>query len=118
MGRKFTIWSAFHVVKIVVSSRSRRLNRTTAKSPNMSNSAFQDQPPINDTLTNYDRAHLKLYMRLLDAEANGADWREVAQVLFGVDPGDDPQRAEAIHAAHLARAKWMTAHGYRQLLAQ
>jgi hypothetical protein len=84
----------------------------------MSNPDFQDQPPASDTLTHYDRAHLKLYMRLLDADASGADWQEVTQVLFGIDLVDDPQRAKTVHAAHLARAKWMTEHGYRQLLAQ
>lgn len=84
----------------------------------MSNLAFQDQPPASDTLTDYDHAHLKLYMRLLDAEASGADCREVTRMLFGIDPANDAQRAKAVHAAHLARAKWMTDQGYRQLLAQ
>jgi hypothetical protein len=84
----------------------------------MSNPEIQDQPPASDILTDYDRAHLKLYMRLLDAEAAGASWQEVMQVLFGIDPADDTQRAEAIYATHLARAKWMTDRGYRQLLAQ
>jgi hypothetical protein len=84
----------------------------------MSNPEFQDQPPASDTLTDYDHAHLKLYMRLLDAHASGADWQEVTRLLFGIDPAGDPQRAKAVHAAHLARANWMTDHGYRQLLAQ
>lgn len=84
----------------------------------MSNPAFQDQPPASDTLTDYDHTHLKLYMRLLDADASGADWQEVTQMLFGIDVAEDPLRAMAVHAAHLARAKWMTDHGYRQLLAQ
>ncbi|HEV7285510.1 MAG TPA: DUF2285 domain-containing protein, partial [Kaistia sp.] len=38
--------------------------------------AFLDAPPSSDTLTTYDREHMKLYLRLLDAEREGADWRE------------------------------------------
>jgi hypothetical protein len=83
----------------------------------MSNPELQDQPPASDTLTDYDRSHLKLYMRLLDAEASGSDWQEATLVLFGIDPAEDERRAKAVHSAHLARAKWMTDHGYRQLLA-
>jgi Uncharacterized conserved protein (DUF2285) len=84
----------------------------------MSNPELRDQPPASDTLTDYDRAHLKLYIRLLDAEAAGADWREATHVLFGIDADVETRRAEAVYKAHLARAKWMTDHGYRQLLAQ
>jgi Uncharacterized conserved protein (DUF2285) len=84
----------------------------------MSNTELQDQPPPSDALTDYDRAHLKLYMRLLDAAAAGADWQEAAPVLFGIDLEVESGRAEAVYKSHLARAKWMTDHGYRQLLAQ
>lgn len=77
---------------------------------------FLDEPPSGETLTSYDREHMKLYMRLLDAERNGADWREAVGILFGLDPVQDPERCRHIHAAHLARAKWMTEHGYRELV--
>ncbi|WP_114391250.1 DNA -binding domain-containing protein [Notoacmeibacter marinus] len=82
----------------------------------MSNEDYLDEPPDSATLTTYDRAHVKLYMRLLDAEADGADWREVVSVLFAIDPDDDPDRARQVHASHLARARWMTERGYHQLL--
>ena len=49
-------------------------------------SKFLDEPPDSETLTTYDREHIKLYMRLLDAERDGADWREAVRVLFGFDP--------------------------------
>jgi hypothetical protein len=88
------------------------------RAPNMSNREFQDQPPDGDDLTDYDRTHLKLYMRLLDAHVSGGDWQEAAHTLFGIDAGVEPVRAEAVFKTHLARAKWMTDHGYRQLLAQ
>ena len=77
---------------------------------------FQDEPPGGDELTAYDRAHLKLYVRLLDAAADGADWREVVSVLFEIDPDQDTDRAKRIHDSHLARARWMTETGYRELL--
>lgn len=66
-------------------------------------------------LTSYDRAHTKLYMRLLDAETDGADWREAVALLFGIDAGKEPERANRVHRSHLARARWMREHGYRQL---
>jgi hypothetical protein len=31
-------------------------------------------------LTTYDEEHLVTYLRLLDADAEGADWRDVARV--------------------------------------
>ncbi|WP_299364088.1 DUF2285 domain-containing protein [uncultured Paracoccus sp.] len=77
---------------------------------------FLDKPPSSQTLTSYDREHMKLYMRLLDAERDGADWREAVQVLFGLDPEHDPKHCRSIHDAHLARAHWMTEHGYRELV--
>ncbi|MBX9819577.1 MAG: DUF2285 domain-containing protein [Afipia birgiae] len=82
----------------------------------MTVTTFQDHPPGSDRLTGYDECHLALYIRLLDAAAEGADWREVVQILFGLDPDRDPDRARMVHDSHLARARWMTTTGYRQLL--
>ncbi|MEQ1613928.1 MAG: DUF2285 domain-containing protein [Hyphomicrobiaceae bacterium] len=77
---------------------------------------FRDSPPDSDGLTDYDRSHLTLYLRILDAAAEGADWREVVRVLFDIDPEKEPERARGIHDSHLARARWMTTTGYRHLL--
>jgi hypothetical protein len=77
---------------------------------------FQDEPPVGDRLTEYDRSHLVTYLRLLDAETEGADWQEAAQVVFGLDPAQEPDRAKRIYQAHLARAHWMTENGYRDLI--
>nr|WP_313372885.1 DUF2285 domain-containing protein [Brucella intermedia] len=77
---------------------------------------FLDEPPFSETLTSYDREHMKLYMRLLDADRDGADWREAVHILFGLDPNGDPKRCRSIHESHLARARWMTEHGYRELV--
>jgi hypothetical protein len=75
-----------------------------------------DQPPEGAQLTAYDRAHMKEYMRVLDAATEGADWREAVTVIFGIDPDAEPERARRVHDSHLARARWMTEHGYRELL--
>ncbi len=82
----------------------------------MTVSTFQDRPPDGDSVTSYDESHLALYIRLLDAAAEGADWREAAQILFGLDPGRDAEYAQRVHDSHLARARWMTTTGYRDLL--
>ena len=82
----------------------------------MTQTDFLDQPPESAVLTTYDREHMKLYLRLLDAATDGADWREAVEILFGLDPDRDPQRAQHVHDTHLARARWTTTHGYRELV--
>ena len=75
-----------------------------------------DMAPSEPVLTGYDEEHLITYLRLLDADAEGADWREVAKVVLHIDPDRDPERARRAWESHLARAKWMTESGYRHLL--
>ena len=72
--------------------------------------------PTDPALTGYDQEHLVTYLRLLDADTEGADWREVARVVLHIDPVREPDRARHAFDSHLARAKWMTEHGYRDLL--
>lgn len=82
----------------------------------MTKEDFLDQPPGGAALTAYDQAHLKLYLRLLDADAEGADWKEVVEALFGICAKAEPERAARVHTAHLARAKWMTESGFCELI--
>jgi hypothetical protein len=82
----------------------------------MSKPAFKDSPPLTDRVNAYDEAHLATYLRLLDAAEEGADWREAAKIVFGLDIDADPERAKRMHDSHLARARWMTAEGYSHLL--
>jgi hypothetical protein len=56
------------------------------------------------------------YLRLLDADADGADRREVAKIVLDLDVEKDPDRTKQVWESHLARAKWMTQTGYRHLL--
>lgn len=82
----------------------------------MSTPTFDDCPPHSARVTSYDERHLTTYIRLLDADAEGADWREVVSVIFGLDPEREPQRARIVHDSHLARARWMTQVGFEHLL--
>lgn len=82
----------------------------------MSKSPFEDSPPLTDRLNAYDEANFATYLRLLDAAEEGADWREVAEIVFGLDVDANPERAKRMHDTHLARARWMTEKGYKHLL--
>lgn len=82
----------------------------------MTKDDFLDQPPAGAALTAYDEEHLKLYVRLLDADAAGADWRDVVEVLFGLNAKIEPERVLRIYTSHLDRAKWMTTSGFCELL--
>jgi hypothetical protein len=75
-----------------------------------------DLAPNSSVLTGYDEQHLVTYLRLLDADAEGADWQEVAQIVLHIDPALEPERARRAWDSHLARARWMTENGYRHLL--
>ena len=75
-----------------------------------------DVAPTDSVLTVYDEEHIITYLRMLDADAEGADWREVAKLVLHIDPQHEPDRARRAFDTHLARAKWMTEHGYRHLL--
>lgn len=72
--------------------------------------------PKSPILTGYDEEHFVTYLRLLDAAAEDADWREVARVVLHMDPDREPDRAHRAWETHLARARWMTTTGYRYLL--
>ena len=75
-----------------------------------------DTAPSDSVMTVYDEEHVITYLRLLDADAKGADWREVTRVVLHLDPEQESDRARRVLDSHLSRAKWMTEHGYRHLL--
>jgi hypothetical protein len=75
-----------------------------------------DLAPSNPALTAYDEEHAVTYVRMLDANAEGADWREVSRIVLHIDPEQEPYRARRAFDSHLARAKWVSSVGYRQLL--
>ncbi|WP_091890068.1 DUF2285 domain-containing protein [Bradyrhizobium sp. Rc2d] len=70
-----------------------------------------DVAPSGPVLTSYDEEHIVTYIRLLQAEGEGADWREVARIVLHIDPEREPDRARTAYQSHLARAKWVTEQG-------
>lgn len=82
----------------------------------MTNPTFEDEPPQTPGVSAYDERHLVTYLRILDAEEAHADWREVVRHVFGLDATNDADRCRRIYDAHLARARWMTQSGYRELV--
>ncbi|WGR93366.1 DUF2285 domain-containing protein [Bradyrhizobium sp. ISRA443] len=75
-----------------------------------------DLAPSVPQLTSYDEQHAVTYMRLLDAEADNADWREITRIVLGIDHVIEPDRARRAFDSHLARARWVARHGYRDLV--
>src|SRR4051794_40192469 len=88
----------------------------------MDHPSHPTEPPVVDTapsdpqLTDYDRAHLRTYLRLLDAAAEGVDWEEATRIVLGIDPLAEPDRARRVYETHFARALWLCQHGYREFL--
>lgn len=72
--------------------------------------------PSESVLTGYDQAHAITYLRLLDADTEGADWREVARLVLGCDPDANTEFSRRTYDSHLERARWMTTNGYEHLL--
>ena len=60
-----------------------------------------DMAPSVGVLTSYDEQHLVTYLRLLDADTEGADWREVALIVLHIDPAHEPDRARRAWDSHL-----------------
>ena len=71
-----------------------------------------DAAPTDAMLTPYDHEHRITYLRLLDADAEGADWKEVTQIVLHIDPEREPVRARQAYESHLARAGWMSVIGF------
>jgi hypothetical protein len=77
-----------------------------------------DLAPIGPEITDYDERHFVTYLRLLDAETDGADWTDVARIVLHRDPRTERDRTRLCWQSHLNRARWMTKTGYRKILEQ
>ncbi|MFG3598325.1 DNA -binding domain-containing protein [Bradyrhizobium sp. RDI18] len=75
-----------------------------------------DTAPSCSVLTSYDKEHLVTHLRLLDAHAEDADWREVARAVQHLDLEHDCDRGRKVFESHLSRTRWMTEQGYLHLL--
>ncbi|MFK4397087.1 DUF2285 domain-containing protein [Bradyrhizobium elkanii] len=76
----------------------------------------RDIAPSDQTLTPYDREHAVTYMRMLEVDAECADWRVVAEIVLRINPKREPQRARRAYETYLARAKWMTSTTLAELV--
>lgn len=76
-----------------------------------------DEVPWSDKITPYDEQHHVTYLRVLDAERDGADWQAVARIVLHRNPVAEPKRTRHCWESHLRRAKWMTETGCRKILA-
>jgi hypothetical protein len=77
-----------------------------------------DLAPADPAVTSYDEEHIITYLRLLDADAEGADWRDVSRIVMRIDPDTEADRARLAFESHLSRARWMTKQGYRTSVAK
>lgn len=76
-----------------------------------------DEVPWSESLTDYDRQHFTIYLRILDACADNASEEEMADLILGIDPALDPVRARKALRSHIDRANWMVTTGYKELFA-
>ena len=51
-----------------------------------------DLAPTDSVLTVYDEEHIITYLRMLDADKEGADWREVTQIVLHINPELEPDQ--------------------------
>ena len=75
-----------------------------------------DEAPWSDRVTEYDDRHETIYLRLLDAEAEGASKDDMARQILDIDPAIEPERARKALESHLGRARWMIEVDYRELI--
>ena len=76
-----------------------------------------DLAPSGPVVTSYDEHHVVTYIRLLQAEGEGASWRDAARIVLNIDPEREPDRARNAYRSHLSRARWMTEEGRLLLIA-
>ena len=81
----------------------------------MRNAAIADTAPTSDRITQYDEEHFALYLQLLDASRAEATDEEMCRTALGRDPTSDAGALQALQS-HLARARWMCEHGFKDLL--
>lgn len=66
-------------------SRALERGRTPIGSKAKMDSIIADEVPWSDQVTEYDEEHFITYLRLLDADAEGACKEEMARIVLGID---------------------------------
>ena len=95
-----------------------RIRGMTMRVPVELDPDVDDEAPAGDAITAYDERHYVTYLRLLDAKAEGADWKEVARIVLHRDPAAEELRTYRCWQSHLERAQWLSREGYRKILEQ
>ena len=90
----------------------------TVKAPVELDPDVDDLAPSGNVMTAYDEQHFVTYLRLLDAKAEDADWKEVAQIVLHRDPSFEELRTYRCWQSHLERAQWLSREGYKRILEQ
>lgn len=75
-----------------------------------------DLVPWDDKITPYDKAHFSRYLRLLDAVDTDATSDDMCLAILDRDPTANPDGAKKTLESHLARARWLSEQGYKDLL--
>lgn len=81
-------------------------------------SEVREDIPWADTLTDYDNAHFTLYLQLLSSSADNATEDDMARLVLGIDPAQEPDRARRALRSHLDRVNWLMTSGYKELFAR
>ena len=76
-------------------------------------SPLLDAVSWQDEITPYDESHFTLYVQLLDGHAAGLSDDDLCRTVLNLEADENAKR---ILASHLARARWMTEHGFRHLI--
>src|SRR3981189_2040590 len=88
--------SLIRVINMPMSQRKidqrQRVVRTPMQTPPL-DPDVADTAPSDTVLTAYDEEHLITYLRLLEADLEEADWREVARLVLHLDPEHEVGRA-------------------------
>jgi hypothetical protein len=82
-----------------------------SKSPN----GLREAAPTGGAVTDYDRAHLQFYIRLLDARSAGMSSDDMCRFVLEIDPTQYPDGSRKLLESHLERAEWMSSVGFRQI---
>lgn len=90
----------------------------TVKAPIELDPDVDDLAPTVASITAYDEQHFVTYLRLLDARAENADWKQVALIVLHRDPASDEMQTYRCWQSHLERARWLSRAGYKRILEQ
>jgi len=114
-GVKSCAFSAVHRLAAGMGAVDRGRHREMSVQPD-TDPEVDDEAPNGAAITGYDERHFITYLRLLDAAAQNMSWRDAARTILHRDPVGDTVRSKRCWKSHLARARWMSTRGYRQLL--